>query len=181
MNNIYTWKLDFEKMMLAIKWVHIRLSESHRLKLNPATTYERTFDERIAQEMTGMLAELAVIAFFGIKQDPNVNTFHKVADVLDDIEVRSTTYQNGHLILRDNDAVDRNYIFCTVNYNLVRLIGWISGKEGMSDQYFRSESTTRTMFKNPRAVRPAHFIPQNELKDMKELKYEKTKVEEKAV
>ena len=170
MNKIYTWKLNFEKMMRAIKWMHIRLSESHKLKLNPATTYERTFDERITQEMTGMLAELAVIDFFGIKQNPSVNTFHKVADVLEDIEVRATTYQNGHLILRDNDSIDRKYIFCTVNYDMVRLMGWIHGKEGMTDQYFRSEEKTRSMFKNPRAVRPAHFIPQNKLKDMQEFK-----------
>jgi hypothetical protein len=170
MKTIYSWKLNFERMMRAVEWMHVRLSESHRLKLNPATTYERSFSERITQEMIGMLGELAVIDFFGIKQNPGINTFHNVADVLDNIEVRSTNYKNGHLILRDNDKPDHKYIFCIVDYNAVKLIGWISGKEGMTDQHFRSEDKTKSMFKNPRATRPAWFIPQNILKDMKELK-----------
>jgi hypothetical protein len=170
MKKIYSWRLNFERMMRAVEWMHIRLSESHKLKLNPATTYERTFNERITQEMTGMLGELAVIDFFGLKQNPRVNTFHNEADVLDNIEVRTTNYKNGHLILRDNDSINRKYIFCTVDYNAVKLIGWINGKDGMVAKYYRSEEKTKSMFKNPRAIRPAWFIPQDDLNNIEDLK-----------
>ncbi len=170
MKKIYSWTINFERMMRAVEWMHIRLSESHKLNLNPATTYKRTFNERITQEMIGMLAEIAVIDFFGIKENPKINTFHNEADVLDDIEVRATDYKNGHLILRDNDSADRKYIFCTVDYNAVKLVGWINGKDGMVSEYYRSEEKTKSMFKNPKAVRPAWFVPQGSLLDMKDLK-----------
>jgi hypothetical protein len=170
MNKIYSWKLNFERIMRAVECAYERLSESNRLKLNPATTYQRKFSERITQEMTGALGELAVIDFFEIKRKPQINTFHNVADVLEDIEVRSTNYKNGHLILRDNDSPNRKYIFCTVDYDAVRLIGWVNGKDGMVSEYYRSEEKTKSMFKNPKAVRPAWFVPQDALLDMKDLK-----------
>ena len=170
MKTIYSWKLTFERMMRAVEWMHIRLSESHKLKLNPATTYERSFSERITQEMIGMLGELAVIDFFGVKQNPQVNTFHNVADVLSDIEVRATNHKNGHLILRDNDSPERKYVFCVVSYDAVKLIGWSIGKNVMINKYFRSEQKIKSLYKNPRILRPAWFIPQNILQDMKELK-----------
>jgi hypothetical protein len=170
MKTVYSWKLNFERMMKAIEHSHIRQIESRAKNLNHATTYTRNFNERISQEVIGILGELAVLEFLNINSDPLVNTYHNVADAGKDVESRATNKLDGHLILRDNDNPERRYIFCTVGYDAVRLIGWSKGQDVMKDEYFRSEEKIKSMYKNPRVVRPAYFVPQRALKDMKEFK-----------
>ena len=157
-------------MIKAVEHSYIRIIESKNKNLNHASTYERNFNERMTQEVVGILGELAVLDFLNINSDPLVNTYHKVADAGKDVESRATNKLDGHLILRDNDDPERRYIFCTVDYNAVRLIGWSKGADVMKEQYFRSEQKIKSMYKNPRVLRPAWFIPQNALKDMKEFK-----------
>lgn len=181
MRKIYKWQLNFERMMRAVEHSYIRTFESRKQNLNHEKTYKRNFNERITQEVIGTLGELAVLDFFNVKRDPLVNTFHSAADVLDDIEVRSTNYSNGHLILRHHDLTNRKYVLCTVTYDAVRIMGWIDAKEGMVDKYYRSEEKTKSLFKNPRVLKPAWFIPQNDLKNMEDLKNEKTNMEEKTI
>jgi hypothetical protein len=177
MKKIYSWTLNFERMMRAVEHSYIRNYESRKLNCDHEKTYKRNFNERITQEVIGTLGELAVLDFFNVKRDPLVNTFHSAADVLDDIEVRSTNYRTGHLILRHHDIVDRKYVFCTVGYDAVRIIGWKNGKDGMTNQYYRSEDKTKSLYKNPRVLKPAWFIPQEDLNCMEVLKYEKTNLE----
>lgn len=170
MNTVYSWTLNFERMMKAVEHSYIRMFESEKKNLNHASTYKRNFNERMTQEVVGVLGELAVLDFLNIKSGPLVNTYHKIADAGKDVEARATNKLDGHLILRDNDDPERRYIFCTVDYNAVRLIGWSKGKDGMKEEYFRSEKKIKSMYKNPRVLRPAWFIPQNVLRDMKEFK-----------
>lgn len=170
MKTIYSWTLNFERMMKAVEHSYIRMFESEKKNLNHATTYQRNFNERMTQEVVGILGELAVLDFLNINSDPLVNTYHNVADAGKDVESRATNKLDGHLILRDNDDPERRYIFCTVDYKAVKLIGWSKGKDVMKEEYFRSEQKIKSMYKNPRVLRPAFFIPQNALKDMKEFK-----------
>jgi hypothetical protein len=170
MKTIYSWKLNFERMMKAVEHSYIRISESNNKNLNHASTYERKFNERITQEVIGVLGELAVLDFLNINSDPLVNTYHNIADAGKDVESRATNRLDGHLILRDNDDPERRYIFCTVDYSAVRLIGWAKGKDVMKEEYFRSEQKIKSICKNPKVLRPAWFVPQNILQDMKEFK-----------
>jgi hypothetical protein len=170
MKTVYSWKLNFERMMKAVEHSYIRITESKNKNLNHATTYKRNFNERITQEVVGILGELAVLDFLNINSSPLVNTYHNVADAGKDVESRATNKLDGHLILRDNDDPEKRYIFCTVDYSAVRLIGWSKGKDIMKDEYFRSEQKIKSMYKNPRVLRPAWFVPQNALKNMKEFK-----------
>jgi hypothetical protein len=167
MKTVYSWKLNFERMMRAVEHSYIRMFESEKKNLNHATTYQRNFNERMTQEVVGILGELAVLDFLKINSDPLVNTYHNIADAGTDVESRATNKLDGHLILRHNDSPERRYIFCTVNYDSVKLIGWLKGEDAMQDKYFRSEQKIKSMYKNPRVLRPAWFVPQDVLFDMK--------------
>jgi hypothetical protein len=170
MKTIYSWKLNFERINKAFFHAYVRISESTNRNLNHATTYQRSLKERLEQEVVGVLGELAILDFLNIKTGPLVNTYHNLADAGEDVESRATNKLDGHLILRDNDNPERRYIFCTVDYTAVRLIGWAKGKEVMKEEYFRSEQKIKSIYKNPRVLRPAWFVPQDVLNDMKSFK-----------
>ena len=94
------------KIPEAVKLAEVRFWESAALGLNNATTYQSDALEVMGRDIGGILAELVVGRKFDRTYLPAMNTFHKQADVGEDIEVRSTPHLNGSLILRDNDDRD---------------------------------------------------------------------------
>jgi hypothetical protein len=66
---------------------------------------KREFDERL-----GAAGEFAVAKHLGIAYDGSVNTFHKAPDV-GRFDVRTTTrIEDGCLIIRDNDHIERPFV-----------------------------------------------------------------------
>jgi len=122
-------------------------------KLNHAATYQRTDEERIEQETGGTAAEYACRKLLGAELELPFDTFHHVPDIEPDWEVRQTGYENGHLIVRNNDPGDRRYILVTGTPPDLVIRGWIWGHEAKQKRFSR----------NPGGYRKSWFVPQAEL------------------
>jgi hypothetical protein len=137
-----------------------RIIASSMQQLNHATTYQRTLVKRLEEEVVGACGEIAVGKYTDKWFVPSVNTFHRVPDCLNDVEVRATAhFKNGHLIVRDNDAEDRRFVLALVDGQRVRLAGWLYGHEAKRSEWVQ----------DPHNQRPSWFVPQSALRGMDEL------------
>lgn len=157
-----TITLTIPEWSAVINAAWLRIVTSAKQGLNHATTYERSLIKRLGEEVTGAAGEIAVGKWAGTFFVPSVNTYHRVPDCLQDVEVRSTQYASGHLIVRKNDKVDqtsRRFVLAIVRGDVIRLAGWIYGREAMKDEYLA----------NPNGWREEWFVPQEKLRAMDEL------------
>ena len=127
-------------LMEAIKIAELRWLEARAMNMNAATTYESHYCEVMARDIGGILAEIVVGRRFDRTYLPAVNSFHKRADVGDDIEVRSTVHLNGALIVRDNDDPARRYVLvvCDPMKGFV-IRGWVYGHEAKQPEWLKSD------------------------------------------
>lgn len=116
-------------------------------------TKPRVWDE----DINGACAEMAVAKALDIFWTPSINTF-KAPDV-GPYQVRSTTLDNGCLILRAGDSPTEVFIFVTGIAPDFILRGWLMGSEGMREEHER----------DPHGHGKAWFVPQNFLAPMDEL------------
>ena len=144
----------------AVTTAWMRIMASAMQRLNHATTYQRTLVKRLEEEVVGACGEIAVGKYADKWFVPSVNTFHRVPDCLQDVEVRATAhFDTGRLIVRDNDSNDRRYVLALVEGQKVRLAGWIYGHEAKRSEWVQ----------DPHGQRPAWFVPQGALRAMDEL------------
>lgn len=120
--------------------------------LNAATTYKRTFLERLNEEVTGACGEMAYSKYANEYWSSSINTFHGEPDV-GRHEVRATRRIDGSLILRDNDDPNRYYVLVVGEAPTMYLAGYILGASGRREEYLR----------NPHHHRVAWFVPQSDL------------------
>jgi hypothetical protein len=130
------------------------MTESGKQGLNPATTYRRTYPERLTEESVGLCGELAVARHCGVEDwVPGLNTFHNTPDV-GEFEVRATARRDGRLIIRPGEPMDRHYWLVTFDKDLDVIIrGHIKGIDAQRDEWLD----------NPNDWRPAWFVPQSAL------------------
>jgi hypothetical protein len=127
-------------LMEAIKIAEQRFLQARVGGMNEATTYQSNYMEIMERDIGGILGEMVVGRRFDRHYLPAVNTFHGRADVGEDIEVRSTKYANGALILRDNDADDRRYVLVIVDpMQGFEIKGWAWGHEAKTDAWFKND------------------------------------------
>jgi hypothetical protein len=132
-------------LMRAIKVAEARFLEGRANGMNPETTYKSDYMEQMQREVRGVLAETVIGRRFDKHFFPSVNKFHKVADVGDDIEVRSTEHPDGALIVRDNDDPRRRYVLVHVDLNERKnqpqmgfeIRGWVWGHEAMTEKWWQ--------------------------------------------
>ena len=108
--------------------------------LNPNRHTERKSDW--ATDIDGALAEIAPAKWLGVWYEPTNMNF-KGPDVGRQVQTRSTTYENGHLIFRPNDKPNQHqpFILCITTSHLrslvpsigtrVWLVGWLYGNRCM--------------------------------------------------
>ena len=121
----------------AVKVAELRYLEARVGGMNNATTYQSDYVEVMSRDVGGILAELVVGRKFDRSFLPTVNTFHKQADVGEDIEVRSTPHLNGSLILRDNDDPARRYVLVICDpMQGFEVKGWAWGAQVALKQYY---------------------------------------------
>lgn len=156
--------LTMAEFAVAVQSAMTRMLISTGQGINHASTYKRTWVERLQEETVGCCAELALGKLIDRYMIPEVGTFHNKPDCLHDIEVRATARLDGRLIVRDNDALDRRYVFCTVTGNTVTFVGWMYGHEAKKPAYEN----------NPNNYRPAWFVPQSVLRSMETLDFSGT-------
>jgi hypothetical protein len=127
-------------IMEAVKVAELRYLEARVGGMNNATTYQSDFVEVMSRDVGGILAELVIGRRFDRRFLPAVNTFHKQADVGEDIEVRSTPHLNGSLILRDNDDPGRRYVLVICDpMQGFAVRGWCYGYEAMTDEWAKTD------------------------------------------
>lgn len=153
-------KLSLPEWSAALDAAWLRIATSTAQQLNAATTYERSMVDRVREELIGVAGELAVAKYRGQFFIPGINTFHCKSDCGSDIEVRSTSHPDGHLIVRDNDSPGRRYVLAVVDGKGIRLAGWMTGENARRPEWRRASK---------RSDRPAWWVPQEELKDVKEM------------
>ena len=71
-------------------------------------------------------------------------------------QVRSTTYDGGHLVLNNNDNDETPYILVCVNSGVGKIRGWITAREGKQPQYWKDMSGRG----------PAYYVPQSALRSI---------------
>lgn len=153
--------LSMAEFAVAVQSAMTRMLISAGQGINHASTYKRTWLRRLHEEVVGCLAELAMGKFIDRYFIPEVGTFHTKPDCLHDIEVRATAWEDGSLIIRDNDADDRRYVFCVVSGKSVEIMGWLYGYEAKKNEYIR----------NPNAYRASWFVPQAKLRAVETLDF----------
>lgn len=138
----------------AIKLAELRNLEGSALGCNASTTYKSDLAEFMTRNVNGILAELVVGRRFNRFYLPSCNTFHKEADVGEDIEVRSTHHLNGSLILRENDDPARRYVLviCEAMQGFC-VKGWAYGYEVMRDEW-KQTGKGRLHWRYKGALRP---------------------------
>jgi hypothetical protein len=154
-----TVELTLMEFLVTVETAKTRMVASAMQQINHATTYDRTWVRRLHEETVGACGEIAVGKYLGAWFVPSVNTFHRVPDCLENVEVRSTDIMDGSLIVRDNDADDRRFILALVEGERVQLAGWIDGAEAKREEWKR----------NPNGYRLAWFVPQGALRPMGEI------------
>jgi len=143
----FRWKpIALSIIVEATKLAEARELQSTLLKLNPENSVKRTTWQRMEDNINSIIAELVIgRKLVDRKWVPHCNKFHTVADVGEDIEVRSTVYPTGGLILRDNDDPSRRYALVIVDaMKGYKEIGWIYGHEGMTEEWkVKTQATER--------------------------------------
>lgn len=160
--------LTLAEFAVAVQSAMTRILVSSGQQLNHASTYSRTYLERLQEETVGCCAELAMGKLVDRYNIPAVGTFHEVPDYLHDIEIRATSREDGRLIVRNNDADDRRYVFATVTGHATVAVGqqvvfhgWLYGHEAKKDRWLT----------NPNGYRPAWFVPQSQLRPFETLSF----------
>ena len=151
-----TVKLSLAEFHVAVSTATIRMIASESLGCNSATTYQRTYLKRLEEETIGACGEIAFQKYRGKFFVPSVNTFHREADVDENIEIRGTANPKGRLIVRENDDDNKVYIFTIVYGDKVVLMGWIWGRDAKKEQFLD----------NPDKRREAWFVPVGKLNPM---------------
>lgn len=131
----------------------LRFETSNRNRLDHATTYQRTWLERIVDDILGASGERAWCKWRGTYWDGSVDTFHRTPDTHGNVEIRTTQRDDGSLILRDNDDPTRWYVLVTGQPPTLTVRGYIKGTNGRRPEYER----------NPNGHRLAWFVPQTAL------------------
>lgn len=102
----------------------------------------------------GALSECALAKFLGIYWE-GCGEINGV-DV-GEVDVRSTRYDSGKLIIHKSDASDRKYYLLTGKEGKYIVRGWIWGYEAKQDKYYKSMVEGRP---------PEYFVPQEDLYDI---------------
>lgn len=97
----------------------------------------------------GAAGELALAKACGVYWPASVNTFRDGEDVTG-YEVRTRSKPYYDLILRPNDDPEKRYVLITGKMPVYQIRGWILGKDGMQEQFWRTIANSRE---------PAYFIP----------------------
>ena len=108
-------------------------------------------------DIEGMLAEAAVAKALGVVYDPRPGTLDTAwGDVAPGVQVRSTKYGNGHLLVHGSDFDEHVFVLVTGAQGSYNLAGWIQAKNAKSDRYWKTVKQ-----------RSAFWIPQSALRPFK--------------
>ncbi len=124
----------------------------HVIQANRANTHGETNDLFWQRHIEGAMGEMAFAKFSNLYWNGTVGYVH-LADV-GPYEIRTTTHEDGRLILHHDDRNDARFILAVGVRGKYDLKGWIFGRDGKKDEFVD----------DPQGGRQAFFVPQNKLK-----------------
>lgn len=129
-----------------------RFTESRKMGLkNKQLNYKPYFD------YLGAAGEMAVAKGLSLKFIETCNSF-KAADVGMNIQVRTTEYKNGRLIVHSNDNPMDLYILCIASMPYFTVVGWCYGYECFEKGFEKDGNMWVDQYK----LRPIETIFDNE-------------------
>jgi hypothetical protein len=109
--------------------------------------------------LIGACGELAVCRWLGVRWDTDLTRF-RLADVRDDIEVRTGRHPWGGLPVRLDDSPEKNYLLAIAKPPGVSLVGWLPGKVAKQRRYIHKWPRGNTTYLIPqRELWPLHKLP----------------------
>ncbi len=137
------------RQLMAIK--HNRIGHDHGSK-----SY-RKMAQRIGDSVIGNLGEMAVSRYL---EKPITSVFEdtKAKDVGGKLEIRTTEYKTGCLLLHDTSPNELIYILVIINDLRATICGWIEAKNGKLKEYWKDGDPA------------CYYVPQSKLKSINLLK-----------
>lgn len=89
-------------------------------------------------DIDGAAAEMAYAKAHNVYWG-GLNRAFKAPDV-GDIQIRSTSHDDGHLIIRPDDSDDEQYALVITNPPFFKIIGAMLGRDAKQDRYWRSDA-----------------------------------------
>lgn len=108
-------------------------------------------------DIEGCIGELVLARFLNAYWSPGLTGDR---DFRRGIEVRATSWQNGCLILHNEDADDRPFVLITLSLNEGRIRGWLFGLEGKRPEYWRDDRKSAAYFVPQEALRSPDLLLQ---------------------
>ncbi len=118
-------------------------------------------------DIEGAAAEMAYCKYRNIFWSASVNSFKK-ADCDYNVQIRSTKYANGKLIIRNDDSDTDVFVLVTGVAPTFCVCGWIKGIDGKVEQHVSA----------PNGRERAFFVPQQSLNSFKQRNEERSMLEE---
>lgn len=132
-----------------------RCAHALERRRNGAHGFNRDF-ERWQIDVEGLLAEYAAAKALGLPYEPVVGELDtKDGDIGPGLQVRSTKYPKGSLLVHDSDHDDHRFILVTGIYGVYDIRGWIFAHEGKDKQLWKE-------YKG----RGAYWVPQERLRPL---------------
>jgi hypothetical protein len=113
-----------------------------------------------SMDIEGAAGEIAVARWTGIFWNGNIG--NKRADDVGNLQVRTTCWHNGHLLLHKPDKGDKAFVLVTGFAPNLIIRGWLWGYEGKREDLWREL---------PGRQRPAFCVPQSSLYPMSSLDF----------
>ena len=108
-------------------------------------------------DIEGLLAEAAVAKALSVYYAPITGSLDTtLGDVLPGVQVRSTKYDSGHLLVHDTDHDDHRFILVVGGSGKYRIAGWLRAIDGKKPK-----------FKKTHKGRTAYWVPQHALRQFK--------------
>jgi hypothetical protein len=97
----------------------------------------------IARDAEAIGAEMVVARYLGVKDfEPTINTFKNQADVCNSIEVKHTSWKDGHLIVKPSDRDSDIAVLVVGESPNYIIIGWIPVAVAKSPRYKSDQSNS---------------------------------------
>lgn len=105
-------------------------------------------------DIEGLCAEWAVAKALGVYYVPVVGELDtELGDVLPNVQVRSTKYETGHLLVHKTDPDDHRFVLVTGGCGNYVIPGWIYGRDAKREEWWKTHKG-----------RSAYWVPQSGLR-----------------
>lgn len=112
----------------------------------------RESDARWEADITGALAEWAFAKFLDVF--PGCVLRPDDGDTRIGVEVRGTQYPRGHLLIHEGDRDEAPYVLVTGRPPRFMVRGWVYGREGKHESFWRTVGTRAGYWVPIEALRP---------------------------